>query len=320
LIRFVVEATTAVKRRKKTKGKKSRSLTIRPRASLRDGSRGRPVAKTLRSAPRIAAAAAAVAAVAAVFAVMEGYVRTDRPASGAGRVTLVDPPGWVGEDLRQRVVDAAVSAQPVSLSEKAFSIQQNIESSVPWLTAVKVQTAHDGVIVAGVWRRPLATIRTGSRIFYVDADRVVLDYVPVPSLPVAAVTGLAPYPVPQTGAVLEAEDLAAAVELLAGFARMDALVTADKPLLDEIDNIDMSNFNGRMGLHEPHIVLYAKDKTRIIWGAELGCWQRYLEAPDEDKLARLYNYYKQFGSLLDGVKYIDLRSPQGSVKQPIDRY
>jgi hypothetical protein len=75
-----------------------------------------------------------------------------------------------------------------------------------------------------------------------------------------------------------------------------------------------------MGMHEPHIVLFAKDKTRIIWGAELGCWQRYLEAPDEDKLARLYNYYKQFGSLLDGVKYIDLRSPQGSVKQPIDRY
>jgi hypothetical protein len=95
---------------------------------------------------------------------------------------------------------------------------------------------------------------------------------------------------------------------------------SEKPLLYEIDSIDVSNFNGRQNSSFPHIVLYAKDDTEIIWGAEIGAWQRYLEATDEEKLAKLYSHYEEYGSLLNNVKYINLRDPQDSILLPVDRY
>ncbi|GAI43037.1 unnamed protein product, partial [marine sediment metagenome] len=49
-------------------------------------------------------------------------------------------------------------------------------------------------------------------------------------------------------------------------------------------------------------------------------WQKYLEATDEEKLAKLYGYYKEYGSLLNAVKYINLRNPQETVPRPIDKY
>ena len=93
----------------------------------------------------------------------------------------------------------------------------------------------------------------------------------------------------------------------------------DKPLLFEIDSIDVSNFNGRSG-SGPHIVLYAKDNTKIMWGAELGAWSRYLESTDEEKLNKLYSHYKEYGSLLNNVKYINLCEPRGNIPRPVDKY
>jgi len=101
---------------------------------------------------------------------------------------------------------------------------------------------------------------------------------------------------------------------------MDKLVTPDKPLLYEIDRIDVGNFNGRENTQHPHIVMYAKDNTQIIWGAEVGKWQRYLESTDEQKLAKLYGYYKEYGTLSGGAKYINLRDPQDNIPLPIDKY
>ena len=46
----------------------------------------------------------------------------------------------------------------------------------------------------------------------------------------------------------------------------------------------------------------------------------YLEATDEDKLAKLYGYYEEFGTLLKGAKYINLRDPRDKIPLPIDKY
>jgi hypothetical protein len=104
--------------------------------------------------------------------------------------------------------------------------------------------------------------------------------------------------------------------------RMDAEVTPKNPLLEHIANIDMRNFNGRKNPREPHIVLRSKDGTQIIWGAEIGEWTKHLEATDEQKLAKLYAYYRDYGSLSAGAKYIyiNLRDPQDKVPKPIDKY
>ena len=101
---------------------------------------------------------------------------------------------------------------------------------------------------------------------------------------------------------------------------MDKSITPDKPLLSEIDRIDVSNFNGRQDGRKPHIVLYAKDNTEIMWGAAVGKWQQHLESTDEQKLAKLYGYYKDFGTLSGRAKYINLRDPKDKIPLPIDRY
>ena len=103
-------------------------------------------------------------------------------------------------------------------------------------------------------------------------------------------------------------------------SRRDQLETSQKPLLSEIASIDVSNFNGRKNNSHAHIILYAKDYTEIMWGAEVGKWQQYLESTDEQKLAKLYSYYKEEGTLLGRAKYINLRDPKYKVPLPVDKY
>ena len=149
----------------------------------------------------------------------------------------------------------------------------------------------------------------------------MLDFVPITQLPIVSVRGLATIvKMPLPGEVLQQEDLAEAVAILERLNQMDKLVTPDKPLLFEVDSIDVSNFRGRQGDRYAHIILYAKDNAEIIWGAEIGAWTQHLEAKDEEKLAKLYDYYKELGSLKGDAKYIDLRTPQGKIPLPIDKY
>jgi hypothetical protein len=155
----------------------------------------------------------------------------------------------------------------------------------------------------------------------VDAEQVVLDFVEMPHLPIVKITGLPLITrTPPLGEVWQRDGLAAAIEIIKRLEQMDKLVTPDKPLLYEIDRIDVSNFNGRENTQHPHIVMYTKDNTQIIWGAEVGKWQRYLESTDEQKLAKLYGYYKEYGTLSGGAKYINLRDPQDNIPLPIDKY
>ena len=239
-----------------------------------------------------------------------------------GSLELVDVPAWVNDQLKEKIYAAArADGEDLKLDEDvARSVQNNLEREVAWLKNVTVQTTHDTIRIEAQWRRPTALVKRGLRKFYVDAELVVLDFVPVPSLPIVEVKGLSLIrKVPPTGKVWQRDDLAAAVDVLKLLWWMDEEVAPDKPLLWEIEVIDVSNFKGLEDTRFPHIVLYAKDNTEIIWGAEIGTWQRYLEATDEEKLAKLYSYYKEHGSLL-GVKYINLRDPQDNIPRPIDKY
>jgi hypothetical protein len=264
------------------------------------------------------------AAIGIGFLFLEKYVRRAGPVSqGSATLELVDVPGWVNEQLKEKIHAAArAGGENLKLDEDvASSVQQNIEGLVAWLDEIKVQTTHDRLLIEAKWRRPLALVRKGRQSFYVDSELVVLDFVPMPNLPIVRVTGLSMTTrIPPPGEVWQLDDLAAGVAILERLDRMDKLVTPDRQLLYEIDRIDVSNFNGRRSSRKPHIVLYTRDDTEIIWGAEIGTWQRYLEATDEEKLAKLYGYYKEHGSLLNGVKYINLRDPQETVPRPVDKY
>lgn len=236
---------------------------------------------------------------------------------------LVNTPEWLNEKLKAKIYSAAaIDSETLKLDENvARQVQQNIKAQVAWVKNVKVQITADSLLIETQWRKPLGLVKLGVSKFYVDSELVALDFVPIPNLPVVTVNGLSfVRNKPQIGEIWRLDDLAEAIAILARLEEMDKAVAADKPLLYEIDSIDVSNFNGRQKESFPHIILYATDGTEIIWGAELGSWQRYLEATDEEKLARLYSYYHENGTLLNGVRYINLRDPQEKTLQPIDRY
>jgi len=255
---------------------------------------------------------------------LERYVKNTVPVSeGVIGLELANVPAWVNNQLKEKVLAAARgNGEDLRLDENAAgSVQQNIKRKVVWLDEITVQRTHDGFRIEGRWRRPVALVKSGLRQFYVDAEQVVLDFVQMPHLPIVKIAGLPLITrTPPLGEVWQRDDLAAAIAILEHLRRMDGLVTQDKPLLYEIDRVDVTNFNGRENSKLPHIVLYAKDNTQIIWGAEVGKWQQYLESTDEQKLAKLYGYYKEYGTLSGGAKYINLRDPQDNIPLPIDKY
>jgi hypothetical protein len=248
---------------------------------------------------------------------------TTPPMEGPVVLELVDVPAWVNSELKQKALDAAEGdLEDLRIDENAAGlVQQNIDRRFAWLDDVKVQTTHNALRIEGRWRKPVGLIKTGRSSFYVDAKQVVLDFVEMPGIPIVEITGLAAAKnIPPLGEVLEGDDLAAAITLLDRFERRDRIETTQKPLLGEISRLDLSNYDGRKNRKLPHIVLYANDDTKIMWGAKVGEWQRHLESTDEQKIANLYSYYKEYGTLSGGVKYINLCDPQDDIPQPIDKY
>ncbi len=234
-----------------------------------------------------------------------------------------DVPAWVTSELKQKARTAARGdLEDLRIDENAAAlVQQNIDRRFVWLDDVKVQTTHNAVLIKGRWRRPVGLIKVGRGSFYIDSEHVVLDFIEMPNLPIVEITGLPSVrKIPPLGEVLEGDDLAEAIKLLKLLERRDRIEVSQKPLLSELDRLDVSNYNGRKNSRLPHIVMYARDNKKIVWGAEIGQWQRHLESTDEQKIAKLYSYYKEFGTLSGGVKFINLCDPLDDIPQPIDKY
>jgi hypothetical protein len=258
------------------------------------------------------------------FIFLEKYVRHEvRLSERIGSLELVGVPRWLNEPLKQKVFAAAMGGgYDLRLDEDAARrVCDDLVRNVAWLNNVKVQVTHDKVRVEADWRKPLALVKRGLRKFYLDLDLVVLDYVEMPELAIVQIKGLAATPkAPVAGGVWLREDVSAAVAILDRLDRMDDRIGSDKRLLSEIKSIDVSNYDGLQNSRAPHIILYAKDNTEIIWGAEYGKWQQHLECTDTQKLAKLYQHYKEYGTLLDRARYINLRDPQNEIPLPIDKY
>jgi hypothetical protein len=255
---------------------------------------------------------------------LEKYVKETIPVQqGSGELVLADVPLWVSDQLKEKVhAIAAAKGSKLGLDDEAVSsVQRNIEELVPWLDEVRVRATHNILRVEARWRKPIALVKSGLIKFYVDSEQVVLDYMEMPDLPIVEIKGLPPVSkIPPLGQVWQRDDLAAAVTILNRLDQRDKSLTSGKPLLYEIDRIDVSNFNGRQNSRLAHIILYSNDDSQIIWGAEVGQWQRHLESTDQEKLAKLYGYYEDYGSLSGGARYINLRDPQDKIPLPIDKY
>lgn len=268
---------------------------------------------------KISSIACVVVVIGLLLIYAEKYVKSTRGVQ-TGTVVLVDTPQWVGEQLKAKIL-ANAGGRTFRLDEEAAQlVAENLKSSA-WLSDIKALTTNKSIEVHAIYRKPIALVKSGLNNFYVDSEQVVMDYVPMPHLLIVEIRGLTPViQMPKFGEVWRRDDLAAAIKLLERINRMDRDVTPTKPLLREIAAIDVSNYQGRKNSSRPHIVLYTNDNIEIQWGAELGAWQKYLESTDEQKLAKLYGYYKEKGTLSGREQYIILRDPRDNIPLPIDRY
>jgi len=311
----------AIKTKTVTKKRKTKRKVFKPR-SLRKKRKATRYLLTLMGVLKAAAVVCILAGIVIGLVFLKKDIKKRAAISEPAPVILLDAPDWANQHLKEKIYHAAKAyGGNLQLDETAaHSIQQNITREVAWLDEVKVQTAYDGFVVRARWRKPLALVKSGLNKCYVDSELVVIDFIEIANLPIVEVKGLSEKRLPLPGEIWQIDDLAAAVTILVKLNHMDNSITPAKPLLYEIDSIDVSNFNGRLNNRFAHIILYTKTNTEIIWGAEFGTWQRYLEAPDEEKLTKLYQYYEQFGSLSGGAKYIDLQYSQNDVSLPTDKY
>ena len=321
-------------RKKRKKITRTKRISFKGRASKRKSRPKKNYHPSLMRVMKVFAVACVSAAmgIGFIFILKEGFISLDSYVKKnipnwqkESPLKLMDIPPWVNEPLQTKIYTAAAPNGNLKPNEEsARLVRNNLIRKIPWLHEVRVQTTHDSIQISGKWRRPLVMGRSSMNKFYVDSDMVVLDYVELPNLHIVRVEGL-PLIIktPPLGRVWKRDDIAAAVAILAHLRRMDKIVTPEKPLLYDIASIDISNFKGRENTRFPHIVLYTKDNTEIIWGAEVGAWQKHLESTDEQKLAKLYEYYRKHGSLLGGVtgvKYINLCDPQDNIPLPVDKY
>lgn len=266
-------------------------------------------------------------------ALVAGFIFLDRfvkKNTGLGaqalNLELLDVPDWVGPQLQQRIIETAGRGGVEFLLNEttARQVGENLRT-LAWLYNVQVTVGTDTIMVKADYRKPLGLIKAQDGQFFIDAQSVVLDYIPVGKLTIPEITGVSAYTLtPRSiGTKWQGADVAAAIELIELLSKMDSQVTPKKPLLAEIKSIDMSNFDGRRNPSQPHIVFYAKDDTEIKWGAKKGDWHRNLEAKDEEKLTILYNTYAELGTIqiraAQKGSFIDLTKPQ-TLSLPIDKY
>lgn len=252
-----------------------------------------------------------------------------------GPLKLIGAPGWLNQDWKNTLIAAADGKQFPLDQASAKDIAERL-STLSWLDNVQVQTTPKYLEVRAIYRKPIGWVRLGrNRKVYLDVDRVVLDYIPVTAIGVIEIKGLASTQVPQPGQKWLAEDAAAAVELLNWLYTMDLhfqqekekqdngtvplleKIIPGKPLADEIESIDVSNFAARKSRSASNIVLNITDGTKVYWGAAWGQGNVYFEADEKEKLARLYQFFMDHHNTLTGAaKYIELRWPQDSIPRP----
>ncbi len=256
-------------RRKKRKSK-SKKTTFSFGSSKKSRTNSRP---PIKATLIVLAVVFMIVAVVVGFYFLERYV-TNTAADSRPQpfLELMDTPVWVNKHLKAKIRDAAMFYEQPIESEKdiAKTIQLNIEKNVVWIKTVRVQKTHESVKITATWRKPLALVKMGLKKCYLDAESVVLDFVPAVPLPTPRITGLPlTAKAPKPSLLWKRDDLAAAIAILDRLDKMDALTVPEKPLLSEIERIDISNFDGRENNSAPHIMFYAKDNTQIIWGADL---------------------------------------------------
>ena len=252
-----------------------------------------------------------------------------------GTVVFKKPPIWLNQEWKEWI-ERVLGSATFPLNTDSAQIVYDKLKSVAWFKDLSVQTEPNCINVYAEYRRPVGLVHSGNTKLYISDDMAVMNYIPMASIPVIEIKGTSSR-APEPGQVWLAEDAKAAVELLTLLYKVDQLyqqeiekqknggtvapdnTIPEKPLLNEIESIDVSNFAGRKSksAEKAHIVLNVKDGTKVYWGAAWGQATVNFEMDEKIKLERLYQYLVDHHNTLQGsAKIIELRWLEDRIPRP----
>ncbi len=329
------------KRKKKKDSIWSRLAFWKPKKKTRRGKKDENIAR-IRTIATILGAVIVLSGVAVGLVYLNRYVQSiSSNRQVYASLILSSPPNWVSASstLQSRIATAAGGTSIMLTDETTRAIASRLEA-MPWMYNVKVQTKIDAepehveplrtLQINAKYRKPVAMIQQGDLKYYVawvekddplyDASEkriVLLDYVPLEGVICVEITGFKSRPPHDEGQLWKSGEVISAVELLAALGRMDSYETPQKPLLDEIATIDLTNYHGRKDSKESQIVMVTKQGVEVWWGAPYSESARYAEATEREKIGSLYKYFEDHGSL-SKHKFIDLRIAQVIFPRPME--
>ncbi len=274
--------------------------------------------KLTRRTSRLLALIIMIAAAVAGLRYLENYVQNiTRQRQVQLTLDMANPPRWAGEELIKQICLSSEVKSDDFLLDEALTEKwaQNLRNN-PWVKKVnQVRKRFDGrVVIDCELREPIALVQQRGRAYYVDFDGVVLPQMPIYTHVVKLIGGQSPVPAP--GESIQSESLLAGLHVLALIREVDRQLPRQERLWGQLARIDVANHEGRLSKANSHLILYTKNNTEIRWGAAVGRERPYYEAPVKYKLARLYQAFKNFGSL-DEYSYVELRDLRKEKTDPL---
>ena len=258
------------------------------------------------------------------FSYLEDYVREiSRRRNVALTVELKNRPHWASEELIEQVcLSTGIRGDDFLLDKQLTEKWARNLAENPWVKELKLmRKCYDGRLeIDCELRQPLASLSQGQKIFFLDADGVLLPAQPLHQGAGGHLVQLrgAQFNTPQPGERINSPALLAGLEVLALIRQVDEQLPRQERLWQELAVMDVSNYEGRLKPAEPHLVLYTANQTQIRWGAAPDRSRPYYEAPAEVKLATLYKSYKRHGTL-EAYQYVDLRDLRKEKADPLRR-
>jgi len=238
------------------------------------------------------------------------------------RVQLVDPPRWVSEELRDYLcletcgIESGDFLLDKHLTRKwAANLAKN-----PWVKHIRqVRKRYDGLVeIDCELRQPIASIKQGSEVYYLDVEGVILPVLPLEGTlgHVVCLRGeSAGQIVP--GDSIDSAAILAGIEVLAMIRQVDEQLPRAERLWHELASLDVANYEGRKDSAQAHLKLYTKNNhTEVRWGAAVDRSRVYYEAPEKYKVERLYQAHRLYGTL-DRFEYIELRDMRKERADPL---
>lgn len=253
------------------------------------------------------------------FGWLEGYVRGVSQGRGVQlRVMLTNPPAWAHDELIEQIcLSSGVRSDDFLLSEELAQVWTENLAQNPWVRQItRVRKGYDGCVqIDCQLRQPIASIKQGGQLYYVDTDGVVLDAMPI-RYQLVQLEGLA-NSLPPPGESVTSSSLMAGLGVLTIIREVDEQLPKEDRLLHQLAVLDISNYEGRRHREQSHLTFLTREKgTEIRWGAAVGRERPYYEAPAKYKLASLYRTYKLYNSL-DVFTFVDLRNIRKEKSDPL---